>query len=61
MAREHLHSQHDVIVPQFLGRLEFVLALQQLIDDISARFVENHASQRPMGGRGAIYSTRRRP
>lgn len=40
MAAEHLHSGHDVIIPQFLGRIEFVLALQQLCDDSGTQFIE---------------------
>ena len=40
MAAEHLQSGHDVVVPQFLGRLEFVLALQQFCHDSGVLFVE---------------------
>lgn len=40
MARVHLAAGHDVIVPQFLGRLEFVLALERLCDEVGAVFVE---------------------
>lgn len=40
MARTHLESGLDVIVPQYLGRLEFVLTLQQLCHDAGVRFIE---------------------
>lgn len=40
MARVHLRARREVVVPQFLGRLEFVLALQQLCDEVGAEFVE---------------------
>lgn len=40
MARTHLTSGHDVVVPQFLGRVEFVLELERLCADVGARFVE---------------------
>lgn len=40
MARVHLCAGHDVIVPQFLGRLDFVEALQRLCDEVKAEFVE---------------------
>lgn len=40
MARVQLLTGRDVVVPQFLGRLDFVLALQQLCDDVGAEFVE---------------------
>ena len=40
MARVHLTAGHDVIVPQYLGRIEFVLQLERLCDETGARFVE---------------------
>jgi hypothetical protein len=40
MARVHLEAGLDVIVPQYLGRLEFVLVLEQLCRDVDADFVE---------------------
>jgi Predicted kinase len=40
MAREHLISGHDVIVPQFLGRIDFVLELESLAASIAVPFVE---------------------
>jgi predicted kinase len=40
MARTHLRAGHDVIVPQFLARDEFVTELETLADDEGARFVE---------------------
>lgn len=33
-------SGQDVVVPQFLGRLDFVLDLEQLCAEVGARFVE---------------------
>lgn len=40
MAGAHLSSARDVVVPQFLGRLDFVLALEQLCADVGADFIE---------------------
>lgn len=40
MARVHLRSGHDVVVPQFLGRLEFVDTLQRLGQETGAEFIE---------------------
>lgn len=40
MARVQLLDDRDVVVAQFLGRLDFVLALEQLCDDVDAEFVE---------------------
>lgn len=40
MVRTHLAEGLDVIVPQYLGRLEFVRMLQQLCHDADARFIE---------------------
>lgn len=40
MARVHLKTGRDVVVPQFLGRLEFVEALAELCADVGAEFVE---------------------
>ena len=40
MARAHLRTGRDVVVPQFLVRIEFVQTLAKLCDDISAEFVE---------------------
>lgn len=40
LARCHLRSGHDVIVPQFLGHVEFMVALQQLSEEVGARFAE---------------------
>jgi len=40
MARVQLLSGRDVVVPQFLGRLDFVLELEQLSVDVGAQFVE---------------------
>lgn len=40
MARTHLQAGHDVLVCQFLGRLEFVEVLDQLAAAIGVPFVE---------------------
>lgn len=40
MARAQLLAGRDVLVPQFLGRLEFVETLQQLAVDVTAEFIE---------------------
>jgi predicted kinase len=39
-ARVHLASGHDVVVPQFLGRPEFIEALEELARDVDADFHE---------------------
>jgi predicted kinase len=40
MAREHLASGHDVVVPQFLARAEFIDQLAETATTVDARFVE---------------------
>ncbi len=40
MARVQLAAGREVVVPQFLGRLEFVFALDRLCHDVGAEFVE---------------------
>jgi predicted kinase len=40
MARTHLTAGHDVFVPQFLGRVDFIVELQCLADECDVRFVE---------------------
>jgi hypothetical protein len=39
-ARTHLVADHDVVIPQYLGRLEFVSQLSDLAADVGARFHE---------------------
>jgi predicted kinase len=39
-ARTHLIAGHDVVIPQYLGRLEFVSQLSDLAADVGARFHE---------------------
>ncbi|MBW4716951.1 AAA family ATPase [Saccharothrix obliqua] len=39
-ARTHLRAGYDVVVPQFLGRVEFILRLERLAEEVGARFVE---------------------
>ena len=39
-ARVHLRAGHDVLVPQLLGRMDFVLRLEQLATEAGAAFVE---------------------
>lgn len=40
MARTHLSAGHDVVVPQFLGRTEFIGELESVAAQTGARFVE---------------------
>lgn len=40
MAESHLRSGHDVVVPQFLGREEFIVSLEVVARRCGARFVE---------------------
>lgn len=40
MARTHLHAGHDVVVPQFLGRTEFIVELESVAAQTGSRFVE---------------------
>jgi predicted kinase len=40
MTRTHLESGHDVIVPQFLGRAEFIVELETVARETDSRFVE---------------------
>jgi hypothetical protein len=39
-ARTHLEAGHDVIIPQFLARAEFVEQIEQLAADVDAEFHE---------------------
>ena len=40
MARVHLTAGRDVLVPQFLGRVEFIIELEQLCRQVGAEFLE---------------------
>lgn len=40
MAREHLGNGYDVVLPQFLGRVEFLEQAEQLAADVGAEFHE---------------------
>ena len=40
MARTHLEAGHDVVIPQFLGRPEFIEQLELLAASVEARFIE---------------------
>ncbi len=40
MARAHLLAGHDVLVPQYLGRLEFIGILEEVAMDAGATFIE---------------------
>ena len=40
MAREHLSSGHDVVVPQLVAKAEFVIEMQTLAAELGASFVE---------------------
>jgi hypothetical protein len=39
-ARTHLGAGHDVVVPQFLGRPEFIVQLEHLTNEVGAEFHE---------------------
>jgi predicted kinase len=39
-ARIHLEAGHDVVIPQFLARAEFVQQIEQLAGDVDAEFHE---------------------
>ncbi|WIX79852.1 AAA family ATPase [Amycolatopsis carbonis] len=39
-ARAHLAAGHDVVVPQLLGRPDFLVRLEELADDVGASFHE---------------------
>lgn len=39
-ARVHLDAGHDVVVPQYLGRVEFVTRLEEVAAEVRATFVE---------------------
>lgn len=40
MARVQLRAGRDVVVPQFLGRVEFIIELEQLCQQVGAEFIE---------------------
>jgi predicted kinase len=40
MARAHLMAGHDVVIPQYLGRLAFIERLEALAREVGAAFVE---------------------
>jgi len=40
MARAQLSAGHDVLVPQYLGKLDFIVRLEGLAAEIGAQFVE---------------------
>lgn len=40
MARTHLRARHDVIVPQYLGRVDFIHQLDQLSREVGVPFIE---------------------
>lgn len=40
MAQAHLHAGHDVLLPQYLGRLEFMEMLREVAVEVGATFVE---------------------
>lgn len=42
VADAHLRSGADVVIPQYLGRSEFIVALEQTAEAAGARFVEVH-------------------
>ena len=40
MARVHLASRHDVVIPQYLGRPQFLHQAEQVAHDVGAVFAE---------------------
>jgi predicted kinase len=40
MAGTHLRAGYDVLVPQYVGRLDFVETLQQLANEVGVAFIE---------------------
>lgn len=40
MARVHLRAAHDVVIPQYLGRPQFIDQLEQVAHDTGAQFTE---------------------
>jgi predicted kinase len=40
VAEAHLRGGHDVVVPQYLGRTEFIATLDEVAQRVGARFVE---------------------
>lgn len=40
MARVHLRADRDVLIPQFLGRVDFIIELERLCQQVGADFVE---------------------
>jgi predicted kinase len=40
MARTHLRSGHDVVIPQYLGRPQFLAQLEQVAADVGVPFCE---------------------
>lgn len=61
MARVQLSAGRDVLVPQFLGRLDFVLELEQLGAQVGARFVELAMLSSPQDAVDRFVRRSRRP
>ena len=65
MARTHLAAGHDVFVPQFLGRVDFIEELERLADECDVRFVEiassSTAARRSRRSRNEAERRRRSP
>lgn len=40
MAREHLGAGHDVVIPQYLGRPQFIDQAERLAEELDVRFLE---------------------
>ena len=47
MARTHLRAGHEVIVPQYLGRVDFINQLDQLCVDVGVPFIETALTADP--------------
>ena len=40
MVSAHAGAGHDVVIPQYLGRVEFIEQVEHVVDSVGARFVE---------------------
>ena len=56
MARLQLTAGRDVLVPQFLSRVEFIIELEQLCQQVGAEFVELALLSSPQDATTASYN-----
>lgn len=61
MARTHLRSGHDVVVPQLLARVDFIEDLERLASEVGASFVEVLLDLDRASAIEAFQARRRRP